>query len=90
MCMGYFIAHFLTLYLQTMVEGEDAGAGDLGNKGRATGVVTSKSVDGTSISYDISSVMSDLDGWADWKSTAYGLQLATWAKMFSLGGMYVR
>lgn len=85
-CMGLFVAHFITLYLETAANPEGS---NIAKAGQAGGLMSSKSVDGVSVSYDYSQVMNDLEGWADWKSTAYGVQLATWAKMFSLGGMYI-
>jgi len=88
-CMGLFIAHFVTLYLKTMIDpGESPYA--IAQAGAAGGVVSSKSVDSVSVSYDFSTVANDLEGWAEWKATEYGLQFVTWAKMFSMGGMYVR
>jgi hypothetical protein len=80
-CMGLFIAHFVTLYLQTA---NDPTGGD------TAGLVSSKSVDGVSISYDNSAVTNDFEGWGEFKATVYGLQLITWARMFGIGGLYVR
>ena len=88
-CMGLFIAHFVTLYLETMID-PGADPATLAKAGQAGGLMSSKSVDSVSVNYDFSTVASDLDGWAEWKATTYGLQLATFAKMFSMGGMYIR
>ena len=88
MCMGLFIAHFITLYLTTFTE-PGATPYELAKAGQAGGVISSKSVDSVSVNYDFSQMTEDLDGWAEWKATAYGLQFATWAKMFSMPGMYV-
>ncbi|MCL2084421.1 MAG: DUF4054 domain-containing protein [Oscillospiraceae bacterium] len=87
MCMGLFIAHFLTLYMQTMAENATQQA--VAAAGRTKGLMASKSVDGVSASYDFSAVMQDLDGWAAWKLTAYGVQYATLAKAYGMGGMRV-
>jgi len=84
-CMCLFIAHFSTLYMQSMVTG-DATA--VVHASQSRGLVSSKSVDGVSVSYDFSQ-MQDLEGFAAWKLTTYGVQLATFAKMYSKGGMYV-
>jgi hypothetical protein len=53
------------------------------------GLISSKTVDSVSLTYDYKQVTDDLTGWGSWKSTEYGTQLATMAKMFSLGGMYI-
>lgn len=89
MCMALFIAHFLTLYLQTMVNPDFANAQAVAAAGRLQGLTASKSVDGVSVSYDFSAVLQDLDGWAAWKLTAYGVQYATLAKAYGMGGMRV-
>lgn len=85
--MGWFIAHFLTLYLQGLAE-KDSPAAQVIAAGNARGLQSSKSVSDVSVSYDYSSITSDLDGWAAWKLTIYGTQLATYAKMIGTGGMY--
>ena len=81
MCMGLFIAHWLALYLQTA---DDPLAGD------TTGLISSKSVDGVSVSYDNNAVAADMEGFGMYKATSYGEQLVTFAKMMGLGGLYVR
>ena len=80
-CMGLFIAHFATLYLQTM---DDPLAGD------TAGLVSSKSVDGVSVSYDNSAITADMDGFGEFKATTFGLQLITFAQIVGIGGLYVR
>ncbi len=86
--MGWFIAHFLMLYLQGMTAAESPAAQVIA-AGQARGLQTSKSVGDVSVSYDFSTAMSDLDGWAAWKLTTYGQQLATAAKLVGKGGAYV-
>lgn len=85
--MALFIAHFLTLYVKT------SGTADNPNtnlaSGNIRGIQTSKSVDGVSVSYDVSSVLSELDGWGSYKLTEYGIQLLTIARLLGKGGMYV-
>lgn len=85
--MSLFIAHFLTLYVKT------SGSTDNPNNnlasGNVRGIQTSKSVDGVSISYDVSSVLSEFDGWGSYKLTEYGIQLLTMARLLGKGGMYV-
>jgi len=80
-CMGLFIAHFLTLYLQTM---DDPLAGD------TTGLIASKSVDGVSVSYNNNAITADMEGFGMFKATTFGEQLVTFAKMLGIGGLYVR
>jgi hypothetical protein len=86
--MGWFIAHFLTLYLQSATNA-DSPAAQVISAGQARGLQSSKSVGDVSVSYDFSTAMNDLDGWAAWKLTIFGQQLATAAKLTGKGGMYV-
>ena len=86
--VGLYTAHLLTLYLGAM-PGEDANDAAIANKGKAVGLAASKTVDGVSITYDNSTTMGDLGGYAMWKSTVYGLQLATYARLLGHGGMVV-
>lgn len=87
--MGLFIAHFATLYLQTLGGSENPSANQVISAAQAKGLQTSKSVGDVSVSYDFASIGSDLDGWAAWKLTQFGLQYATLAKLLGMGGMYV-
>ena len=88
-CVCLVIAHFLILYLRTMVINPDPTALDVIKAAETRGLVASKSVDGVSISYDYSSALSDLEGWGAWKTTEYGIQFITYAKVYNLGGMRV-
>lgn len=87
LCMGLFVAHLCTLYLQTA---QDAGssAADVLSKCAAAGVITSESADGVSYSQDLSA-LGDLNGWAAFKLTAFGVQFATYARLLGKGGIYV-
>ena len=85
MCL--YIAHFLTLYLQTQNGDPSSQAALAGAMPR--GVASSKSVDGLSISYDFMDAASDLSGYGTWKYTIYGQQLATLTKLYGHGGMWV-
>ena len=80
-CMGLFIAHNLTMYLKTA---DDPLAG------QEIGLISSKSVDGVSVSYDNSAITDDLVGFGYLKETTYGVNLAFWVRMMSIGGLYVR
>jgi hypothetical protein len=88
-CMSLVIAHFLTLYLRTMTADPDSGAAGVIKAAETKGLVASKSVDGVSVSYDFSTALADLDGWADWKTSEYGIQFITLAKNYMRGGMYI-
>lgn len=86
--MGFFIAHYLTLYLQTAANPNDP-LGKIVNAGLAKGLQTSKSVSDISTSYDFGTVAKDFDGWGTYKQTAFGQQFITIARMVSIGGMVV-
>lgn len=86
--MGWFIAHFLTLYVQGTADPNSGAAGVL-KAGESRGLVASKSVGDVSVSRDYSTIAGDLDGWAAWKLTTYGQQLATIGRIVGKGGMYV-
>jgi len=82
--MGLFIAHFLTLYQQTIEE-------DLVNpvlsKGLSRGLITSESVGGMSVSYDLGSFTSEFDGWGTFKQTIFGQQYVHFLQM--MGGFFI-
>lgn len=86
--MGLFVAHFLTLYLQSQA-GAGSPAAQVVAAGQTKGLQTSKSVGDVSASYDFSTIAQGLDGWAAWNLTAFGQQYATLAKIVGKGGMYV-
>ena len=88
LCMGLFIAHFITLWLEGTTQAGSPAAQVL-EAGIARGLRTSESVGDLSSSIDYSSISNDLDGWAMWKLTIYGQQLATIGKLVSKGGMMV-
>lgn len=86
--MALFIAHFSTLYLQAQT-GDNPTAAQVVAAAQARGLQTSKSVGDVSVSYDFSHIVNDLSGWAYWKSTSYGVQFATMARMFAKAGSYI-
>ncbi len=86
--MGFFIAHFCTLYLEGSADSNSGAAGIL-EAGKAKGLDTSVSVGSVSVSTDYSTIASGIDGWAGWKLTTYGQQLATIGRLLGKGGMYV-
>lgn len=87
-CMSLFIAHWLTLYIQTTASPEDS-LKKIINAGLAKGVQTSKSAGDLSVSYDFSTIANDFDGWGTYKQTEFGQQFITLAKTVSRGGMCV-
>lgn len=88
LAMGWFIAHFLTLYVQGMADPNSGAAGVL-KAGQAKGLNTSKSAGDVSASTDYSIIANGIDGWANWMSTSYGIQLATIGKFVGKGGMAI-
>lgn len=86
--MGLFVAHFLTLWLQSTA-GANASAAQVIAAGQAKGLMSSKSVGDVSVSYDFATITQGLDGWAGWNLTTFGTQYATLAKIVGKGGMYV-
>lgn len=88
-CMGFFIAHFATLFLQGTASPGSSAAQVL-EAGRAQGLTTSESVGDVSVSTDYSTIAASLSGWAAWNLTIFGQQFATIGKMVGMGGMYVR
>lgn len=86
--MSLFIAHFCTLWLQSFQD-PNHGAKAVMQAAQTKGLVASKSVGDLSISYDFSTALSELEGWAAWKLTTFGVQFASLAKLVGKGGMYV-
>lgn len=86
-CMALFIAHYLTLFLETQAGDPSSQAALQGAMPK--GVATSKSVDGLSISYDLMGQAEDAKGYGTYKLTLYGLQLATLTRMYGSAGMWV-
>lgn len=86
--MRLFIAHFVTLFLQMPKAGLTKE--ELLNASKVGGSIASKTVGPISVSYDNTQATNDLNGWAAWKLTTYGVQFSTLAKVLGKGGMYVR
>ena len=79
--MGLFTAHYLSAY-----GSKDAGGSGSGG-GSGMGTVTSKSVDGASISYDTTS-----GAWQDagfWNTTPYGRELWYLMSIFGAGAVQI-
>lgn len=87
--MGFFIAHWLTLYLQSFSSADDP-VGKIVAAGLAKGLQSSKSAGDLSVSYDFSFLNgADFNGWGTYKLTAFGQQFATIARLYGMGGMVV-
>jgi len=86
LAMGWFVAHFCTLWLQSQAD-PNGGAAAVLEAGRAQGVITGESVGDISYSADLS--LATVNGWAAWNLTSYGQQLVTYGKLIGKGGMYV-
>ena len=85
--MGLYVAHNLVLYMRTQ-QGDPSAANAL--KGSIpTGIASSKSVDGLSISYEFMGLQEDFNGYGTWKLTTYGQQLITMTKSFGRAGMWI-
>lgn len=85
MAIGLFVAHNLTLWVQS--EGED-GTNSV-EQGLAKGIIGSKSVSDLSISYDFGSIANEFQGWGTYSQTSYGQQLVQLARLIGRGGMTV-
>lgn len=86
--MSLFIAHFCTLYVQGIAN-PDSGAAGILKAGQARGLETSVSVGDVSVSTDFNIIANGIEGWAGFKTTSYGLQLAGIGKRVGKGGVYV-
>ena len=90
MGMSLFLAHYLTLYLQTSNGlDENSPVSQVLANSYAAGLTASKSAGSLSKSYDYGSVNDDFNGWGAWKLTAFGQQFATMAKLIGKGGSYI-
>jgi hypothetical protein len=86
-CMGLYVAHFCTLYLSASQNSSDASG--LVSSAEPLLLKTAESVGDVSVSYDVNSIADDLKNFGSFKATAYGQQLATFAKMAGVGGMTI-
>ena len=73
--------------MDAQVANHTATGDDIVTAGATVGIVTGETAGSVSYSMDIASIMEDLAGFGDWKTTAFGVQLATLAKMHGKGGM---
>lgn len=80
--MALYTAHYLAAFGSSAVGGSGKGAA-----GQATGmgIVSSKSVDGASVSYDTSSTTEEGAGF--WNATPYGRELYQLMRVFGAGAI---
>lgn len=87
MCL--YVAHMMVLYMQMIQNPNDDSMANVLRNALPTGISTSKSVDGLSISYDLMGLESDFSGYGTWKLTKYGQQLITLSRIYGKPGMWV-
>lgn len=78
--MGLYVAHYLT------AQGSRAAGGD-GAEGASLGVISSKSVDGASVSYDTGIAAESGAGF--WNATPYGRELYQLLRVFGAGALQI-
>lgn len=84
--MALYIAHYLTLWLETEGNPQTTAAQIVANSLQA-GVTISQSADGVSQGIQ---ALKALENWAAWSLTMYGVQLTTLARVVGAGPIYVR
>ncbi|MCP9270153.1 DUF4054 domain-containing protein [Xenorhabdus sp. XENO-1] len=77
---GLFTAHYVELKGKTIANASVSGSVN----STSGGIVSSKSVDKVSVSYDTSGVINPDAGF--WNNTAYGREFYWWWSMFGAGG----
>lgn len=87
MCL--YVAHMMVLYMQMIQNPNDDSMANVLRNALPTGISTSKSVDGLSISYDLMGLENDFSGYGTWKLTKYGQQLITLSRIYGKPGMWV-
>ena len=86
--MALYVAHYATLWLQTEgLPGQAPQQMALAAVQRGIGVLTSKSADGVSASYQ---PVSTAAAWGSFGLSAYGVQLVGMARLVGMGGMYIQ
>lgn len=88
MGMCLYIAHFCTLYLQSMVD-PNLGAKGIAEASKSQGLDTSISVGDVSVSTDYSVATTDISGYVGWGLTSFGQQFISMARLVGKGGMYI-
>ena len=68
---------------------EGATEAQVAAAGAAKGITTNKSVGGVSVGMAESSATAVIEGWGAFKTTEYGVQFLTMARMVGMGGLYI-
>lgn len=84
--MALYIAHYLTLWLETEGNTQTTATQIVANSLQA-GITISQGADGVNQGLK---VLESLDNWAAWTLTQYGVQLATIARVVGSGPVYWR
>ena len=85
---GLYVAHNLTMYLQTYSASSSTPA-QAAASGALVGVISSATLGDSSVSYDTAALTKATENWGDLNATRYGQELATKARMVGMGGTYV-
>lgn len=86
MAMALFIAHYLTLWLQTQSSTPNANALQIASSGLAMGIKVAKSAGDVSTGQQ---VLAGLEDWGAFQLTAYGQQFITIAKVIGSMPMFL-
>jgi hypothetical protein len=87
---GLFTAHYASLYLQSYAPASaDNNTYSAAASGSMTGSPSSATLGDASVTYDTKEIAAATEKYGAWNATAYGMQLATMAKLIAIGGMYV-
>ena len=84
--MALYIAHYLTLWIQTEANPQTTPSQIVANSLQA-GITISQGADGVSQGLE---TLKTLESWGTWTLTQYGVQLATLGKLVGSGPIYVR
>jgi len=86
LAMALYVAHYCTLYAQTDGSPQSTASQIVANSLQA-GITVSQSADGVSQGLK---ELAGFESWGTWALTAYGVQLATMARVVGAGLIYVR
>lgn len=84
--MGWYIAHFLTLYAQSMGNASST-PGQIAAQGLEQGLAVSKSAGPLS---QTQQHLTALESWGAWAKTSFGTQLISQAQVMGAGAVYFR
>lgn len=84
--IGWYIAHFVTLYLQSMGN-VNSTPGQIAAQGLEQGITVSQSAGGVSFTQEN---LTGLQSWGAWAKTSFGTLLVSQAQVIGAGMIYVR